>query len=156
MAVELPTRPLVLEHILINPFMTDPQPLLLFQAARDLLRAPLLPQQSRHRGPSSARDSGLAFGSALQRQCLCLLRSITAFPAIAFQFAAHAGFIHSQHVCNLRKIVPHFLKCINLVSLFPGKLVVGPHGAPLTWSLENALSYSSLPLPSTFKVALTS
>src|ERR1700690_3095862 len=50
----------------------------------------------------------------------------------------------------------HFFGARSLVALFPGKLVVGPHSAPLTWSLENALSYSSLPLPSTFKVALTS
>jgi len=155
-SVEVSACLLILQNILIDPFMTDTNPFFLFQPARDLFRAPILSQQPLHPHPCLGRNPGYTFLSAFHRQAVSLLRTIAASPSISLQFAAHAGFMDSDHLRNLRTRMSGFLQRINLVSLSLGKLGVGPLSAPLTWSSKKALSYSSLPLSTTFKVALVS
>jgi len=61
--------------------------------------------------------------------------------SVASQFAAHGGFVNTNHVCNLRIRMTCFLKRtpalaggarVNLVSLFLGKLVVA-HIVPMSF-----------------------
>src|SRR3990172_8878066 len=125
--------------------MTDANLLLLFQPARDLFWTPILPQQALHHAPDIGCDPGNRFLSALGCQFMGLLWTVTAFASIAIQFAADTGLVNTNHFCNLRKGMFGFLQHtpalaggarVNLVSLCLGKLVVGSHSAPLTWSSE--------------------
>lgn len=56
MLVQITTRLFVFQNMLVNPFMTDPNALLLFQPARDLFRTPILSQQTLHNGPALGGD----------------------------------------------------------------------------------------------------
>src|SRR6266508_4535047 len=116
--------------------MTDTNLLLLFQSARDLFGAPVLPQQLLYHSPRFGCDPWHPFLPAFHCQAMGLLRTIAASPWISFQFAAHRGFVDADHFGDLRTRMSCFLEHINLVSLFLGKLGVGSHCAPLTWSSE--------------------
>src|SRR6266508_4343503 len=110
--------------------MTDTNLLLLLQSARDLFRAPVLPQQSLHHSPGLACNPGYAFLSAFQRQAVRLLRTIAALPSIALQFSAQSAFVYTYHLCDFRIKMSCLLKRINFVSFLLSKLVVESHGAP--------------------------
>ena len=116
--------------------MTNALTLFFLQPAGDLFRTPILSQQLLYQPPRLGRNPGHAFGPTFHGQALCLLRTITALACVSMQLPADGGFVHFKHVSDLGLIVSHFLQGINLVSLFLGKLGVGPHSAPLTWSLE--------------------
>src|SRR3972149_7500213 len=133
--------------------MTEANPLLLFQPTRDLFGTPILSQQALHHRPDLGGDPGYGFLFAPRRQFMSLLRTIAAFTSIPFQFAAHAGLMNPNYICNLRKRLFGFHQRINLVSLFLGKLAVGSHSAPLTWSSEKHYPTPAY-LSATFKVAL--
>src|SRR5215207_7249525 len=155
MPIQVTTTLFVFEDVLIDPFMTAANPLLLYQPARDLFRTPVLPQQCFHYRPRFGGDSGHRFRPPFHRQILRLLRTITALTSVASQFAANSGFVYINHFCNLCTRMTCFLKRINLVSLLLGKLVIGSHRAPLTWSSEKHYPTPAY-LSTTFKVALVS
>jgi hypothetical protein len=141
--------------MLIDPLMTDPQTLLLFQPARDLFRAPFLSQQAFHRAPGCFRDARNRFRSPLDCFFLGLLRSVATLTAIAFQLTTHTRLVHSNHCRDLGLGMLGFLKRIYLVSLLLGELVIGSHCAPLTWSSEKHYPTPAY-LSAIFKVALQS
>src|SRR5574341_179368 len=131
--------------------------LFFFQSARDLFWAPVLPQQPFYHIPCFGRNPWHTLLPAFQCDAMGLLRTIAASPSISFQFAAHRGFVYANHGSNLRTRMSCFLERINLVSLFLGKLAVGSHRAPLTWSSEkHYASRTPAYLSATFKVALVS
>src|SRR3990172_1601176 len=136
MSVQAAARSFVLENILVDPFMTDTDILLLLQPARNLFGAPVLPQQSLHQSPHVGSNPWQGFLPALQGQTVRLLRAITASAFISEKLSADGRFVHFKHLRDLGLVMSHFLQGINLVSLFLGKLGVGSHSAPLTWSLE--------------------
>src|SRR3990170_7819093 len=136
MSVQAAARSFVFENILVDPFMADTDTLLLLQPARDLFGAPVLPQQFLHQSPQLIRNPWHGFSPAFQSQAVRLLWAITALTFIPAQLSADGGFVRFKYLGDLGLVVSHFLQGINLVSLFPGKLGVGSHSAPLTWSLE--------------------
>ena len=64
--------------------------------------------------------------------------------------------MYAKAACYLRRLVPHFLLCINLVSLLLGELRVGSHECSFDLVVEKLSSYRSPPLFSTCNVALGS
>jgi len=152
-SVEVTANTFVFEDILIEPLMTDANLLLLFQSARDLFRAPVLAQQPFHNTPRFSGNPGNALLLAFHCQTMGLLRTIAASPLISFQFAADSRFVYANHCCNLCLRMSCFLQRIYLVSLLLGKLAVGSHRAPLTWSSEKHYPTPAY-LSATFKVAL--
>ncbi len=53
--------------------------------------------------------------------------AITFLSTIASKFSADCGFVNLDKVSNIRLIMSCFQKCVNLVSLSMGKLLVGSH-----------------------------
>jgi len=67
--------------------------------------------------------------------------------------------MYAKTACYLRRLVPHFLLCINLVSLLLGELRVGSHECSFDLVVEKrsrSSAYRSAALFSTCKVALGS
>ena len=77
--MEITATALVRINMLVDPFVTDMQSLLHRQPAADLLRAPLLTQQTLNPFPSSGGNSRLGLGLAAgQSQTLHLLGTAAA------------------------------------------------------------------------------
>ena len=114
--------------MLVDPLMTDTQPLLPRQPAADLLRTPVLAQQALDPLPGAGRNPrpgpGLAAG---QSQTLCLTGPVAAKSAVAPDLAADRGLVTIQGVGNPALAVAHFQKCCNLVAFFLGELRVVSH-----------------------------
>ena len=82
--MEITATALVRIDILVDPFVTDMQSLLHRQPAADLLRTPLLAQQTLNPFPSSGGNPRLGLGLAAgQGQVLRLLRAIAAKTPVA-------------------------------------------------------------------------
>jgi hypothetical protein len=94
-------------------FLLDRQP------AADLLRTPLLAQQTLNPFPSSGGNPWLGLGLAAG-QVLRLLRAIAAKTPVAPDLAADRGLVTLQHDGNLALVVPHFQKGLDLVAFFLG------------------------------------
>src|SRR6266508_377266 len=141
--------------MMVNPLVTDTNALFLSEPARDLFRAPILFEQFIHGCPCLGCNSENWFRSTLQSQFMRLLWAVAALTSVVFQFAAHAGLVDANHSGNLRKRMFRFPQRINLVSLCLGKLVIGSHSAPSTWSSEKHYPTPAY-LSATFKVALAS
>ena len=108
--------------------MTDMQSLLHRQPAADLLRTPLLAQQTLNPFPSSGGNPRLGLGLAAgQGQVLRLLRAVAAKTPVAPDLTADRGLVTLQHDGNLALVVPHFQKCLDLVAFFLGELRVVSH-----------------------------
>jgi len=114
--------------MLVDPFVTDTQPLLLRQPAADLLRTPVLAQQALdplpRLGGNPQPSLGLAAG---QSQTLCLLGAVAAKAAVAPDLAADRGLVTLQHHGNPALGMAHFQKRLDLVSFFLGELRVVSH-----------------------------
>jgi hypothetical protein len=107
--MEITATALVRIDILVDPFVTDLQSRLHRQPAADLLRTPLLAQQTLNPFPSSGGNPWLGLGLAAgQSQVLRLLRAITAKTPVAPDLAADRGLVTLQHDGNLAFVVPHF------------------------------------------------
>src|SRR6266545_1812252 len=87
---QVTTSLLISQNMLVDPFMTNANLLLLFQSARDLFRAPLLSQQFLHPHPRFSENSADRLRLSFCSQLLCLLRTIATSSSIAPQFSAHS------------------------------------------------------------------
>ena len=126
--MEITATALVRIDILVDPFVTDMQSLLHRQPAADLLRTPLLAQQTLNPFPSSGGNPRLGLGLAAgQGPVLRLLRAVAAKSAVAPDLTADRGLVTLQHDGNLALVVLHFQKCLDLVSFFLGELRVVSH-----------------------------
>jgi hypothetical protein len=126
--MEITATALVRIDILVDPFVTDMQSLLDRRPAADLLRTPLLAQQTLNPFPSSGGNPRLGLGLAAgQSQVLRLLRAVAAKTPVAPDLTADRGLVTLQHDGNLALVVLHFQKCLDLVSFFLGELRVVSH-----------------------------
>ena len=119
--MEITATALVRIDILVDPFVTDMQSLLHRQPAADLLRTPLLAQQTLNPFPSSGGNPRLGLGLAAgQGPVLRLLRAVAAKSAVAPDLTADRGLVTLQHDGNLALVVLHFQKRFDLVAFFLG------------------------------------
>jgi hypothetical protein len=140
--------------VLVDPLMTNTVTFILPHPQRYLLRAPVLSDLYLNPGPSLRMNtSSLPFTSGY-RILMSLFRTINSLAAVSFQFSANGRFMNSNCFSYLRLIVVTFQKCLNLISLTLGELVVA-HKRSFDLSVFRGLYYTSLPLL-TFKVALMS
>ncbi len=123
---------LILENVLVYPFMTDRNTFLRFKPQADLFRTPFFPEQSSDVVPDKATDTRTGFGmSPFLSQALSLFRAITTQTSIAGNFPANGRFVASQYHCYLSLVKSCFQQGRNLVSFVMGKLLL-THCAPLT------------------------
>ena len=163
--MEISARMFVHENVLVDPFMADLKTVVLAEPIRYLLRAPVLTDQRFDQAPGGGFNAVPSFLPSVQSKLMSLLGAITFQPAIASKFPADRGFVNLDQVSNIRLVVSRFQKCINLVSLFMGKLRVGSHTVPVLYRCQCSFDfgrskkhrcYCSLPLIPTIKVALVS
>jgi hypothetical protein len=126
--MEITATALVRINMLVDPFVTDMQSLLHRQPAADLLRTPLLAQQTLNTFPGSGGNPRLGLGLAAgQGQVLRLLRAVAAKTPVVPNLTADRGLVTLQHVGSPALAVAHFQKCCNLVAFFLGELRVVSH-----------------------------
>ena len=153
----MPSSVFIHENVLVDPFMADLKTVVLLEPIRYLLRAPFLADQRFDQDPGGGFNAISGFLTSVQSKLMGLLGSISFQPTIPSKLSADRGLMNPDKVRNLRLVVSCFQKCINLVSLFPGKLRVGSHLCSFDFGrFKKHRCYRSLPLIPTFKVALVS
>jgi hypothetical protein len=91
----------VLEDILIDPFMADPDLLLTLQPARDLFGAPLLPEQGFYLEPQARRDTIDRFAPSFQCSGMGTQRPIASVTDITGDLSAHCGLVDTDYLGDL-------------------------------------------------------
>ena len=125
--------------------MAGTQPLLPQEPAADLLRTPVLAQQTLNPFPGSGVTPRLGPGLAAgQGQVLRLFGRVAAKTAFATDLAADRGLVTLQHDGNLALVVPYFQKRLDLVAFFLGELRVVSHRCLSCLSICKALSLTQL------------
>jgi hypothetical protein len=125
--MEISSRMFIHENVLVDPFMADLKIVVFLEPVRCLLRAPFLADQRFDQDPGEGFYAIPGFLTSVQSKLLSLLGSVTFLSTMASEFSADRGFVNLHMVCNFRLYVSCSQKCINLVSLFLGKLRVGSH-----------------------------
>ena len=154
MFVKLTSSFLVGIDVLVNPFMTDVGTFMLPHPQRDLLWAPILADPFLNPGPGLRLDALPVPFTSIYSVAVGLFRPISSLTLVPFQLSADGRFMYSYCFCYFRLFMVTFQKCLNLISLTLGKLVV-THKRSFDFVVCRGLYYTRLPL-STFKVALTS
>lgn len=95
--VQVTTTALVLQYVLVDPFVADGQTLLLSQPEADLFGTPVLTQQALHQSPVLAGDARLGLGkAAIQRHLMGLLGPVTLQATVAPQLPADRGLMDAD------------------------------------------------------------
>lgn len=96
-AVQVAATALVLQHVLVDPFVADGQASLLRQPEADLLGAPVLAQQPLHQTPVLVGDTWLGLGmAAIHRQLMGLPGPVTFQATVAPQLPADRGLVDAD------------------------------------------------------------
>ncbi len=127
MAMELSSGTFICENVLVDPFMTYLKTAVLFEPARYLLWAPFLANQGFDQKPRGCIDAISGSYTSVQGKLMSLFGSISFQSAISSEFSADCRLMNADQARNFGLIVSCFQKCINLVSLFLGKLRVASH-----------------------------
>ena len=154
MFVKITSRSFIRVNVLVDPLMTDTVLSVLLHPQRNLFRAPILTDLFFYPSPGLRRNPAAVPTPSLHCFVMCLLGAITSLAAVPSQFSADGRFVNSDCLGYLRLIVLTFQKCMNLISLTLGELVVA-NKRSFDLSVSRGLYYTSLPLL-TFKVALMS
>ena len=116
---------LVSVDILVNPLMTDTNPLFHLDPARDLLRTPFLADQRLDLLPDLIANAGLNLvAPPPQRQIMGLAGPVALKTPISAQLPADCPSITTHYLGDLGLVMTCFLERINLVSFSLGKLRV--------------------------------
>ena len=92
---------LVLEDVLIDPFMADADPLLASQPARDLLGTPFLPEQLFDLEPQRLRDAVDRLPPPLHGLELSPERPVASIRVVAGNLTAYGGLVDVDHLGDL-------------------------------------------------------
>jgi len=140
MRVQIAALEFVLIDTQVNPFVADRDALLLKQAARDLLRAPVPAEEGLDQTPGGRADPGPGLGGpAGQGLLMGLDRAVPPPPPVSCEFTADGGGMHAEFAGDRFLRESGFHIRVNLVSLFLGELGVSSHQRSFSFAIEETL-----------------
>ena len=104
--------------------MTDTNLSMLPHPERDLLRDPILTELYFYPFPGLGWDPSVIPAAPIYGFAMSLFWTISSLTSVPFQFSADSRFVNSNRLGYFRLIMVSFQKCMNLISLTLGELVV--------------------------------